>query len=188
MRVTCFGSNNDEPQELYKEMVRVGQLLAVRGVSIATGGFGGIGMQAPAEGSALTRAGVSITGYTYGGRAPNEYINDVVDCRALAARLPFDAEYCVRLAGLLSSDAFVVAGSGGPGTFLELVATINFNQKFWSAGKRVAILETNPKSSWGHLMLMMLKDWGVLNETVEATIRVSHSAEQAVQWVCEGIA
>jgi predicted Rossmann-fold nucleotide-binding protein len=169
-------------------MVRVGQLLADRGVSVATGGFGGIGMRAPAEGAALSHADVSIIGYTYGGRPPNEYIGRVIDCRALAAHVPFDADYCIRLAGLLSSDAFIVAGSGGPGTFLELVATINFNQKFWNASKRVAVLETNLKSSWGHLMLTMLKDWGVLNETVAGAIRVTNSAEQAVRWVCEGMA
>jgi predicted Rossmann-fold nucleotide-binding protein len=186
MRVTCFGSNSDKPADLYNEMVRVGQLLARRGVSIANGAFGGIGMLAPAQGAASTNGSVPVIGYTYGGKPANEYITQVIDCRALAASMPFDAEYCIRMAGLLSSDGFIVAGSGGPGTFLELIGTINFNQKFWNSTKRTAILETNPDSGWGDSMLDMLKKWGVLKEDVARSIRVVNSAEGAVRWVCEG--
>src|SRR5262245_54196116 len=133
MRVSCFGSGKDTPGELYLEMKEVGRLLARRGVGIATGAFSGIGMQAALEGAAgITPA----TGYSYGGRPPNAYVSEVVDCSALARNIPFDADYCIRLAGLLSADAFIVAGGGGPGTFLELIATINFNQKFWNPKKR----------------------------------------------------
>ena len=183
MRVSCFGSNKDQPADLYNEMVLVGKLLATRGVGIATGAFGGIGMQAPAEGAAASGSKVPIVGYTYGLSPANKYVTEVVDCRALADAVPFDADYCLRLAGLLSSDAFIVAGGGGPGTFLELIVTINFNQKFWHPMKRTAILEN---ADWSGAMLGTLKSWGVLSDDVANAIRVVNSAEKAVRWVCEG--
>jgi len=185
MRVTCFGSGKDGPADLYEAMKTVGRLLALRGVGIATGAFGGIGMQAGPEGAA---GEVPLTGYTYGGKPANSYISEVVDCGALASNIPFDADYCVRLAGLLSSDAFIIAGGGGPGTFLELIATINFNQKFWNPMKRMAILEMRPgTSAWNDRMLAELMAWGILSEEVSNSIRVVNSAEKAVQWVCDGV-
>ena len=172
---------------MYREMALVGRLLASRGAGIATGAFGGIGMQAPAEGARASGFSVPIFGYTYGSKSANQYVTDVVDCRALANAIPFDADYCLRLAGLLSSDAFIVAGGGGPGTFLELIATINFNQKFWSPMKRTAILQPDGADGWTNAMLDALKAWGVLNDEVALSIRVVNSAEKAVRWVCEGI-
>jgi predicted Rossmann-fold nucleotide-binding protein len=168
-------------------MLLVGKLLARRGVGIATGAFSGIGMQAPAEGARASGSNVEVVGYTYDSSPPNPYVTDVMDCQALAADIPFKADYCLRLAGLLSSDAFIVAGGGGPGTFLELIATINFNQKFWSPMKRTAILEPRGANAWNKLMLDTLKTWGVLSDDVARSIRVVNSAEQAVRWVCEGI-
>ena len=187
MRVTCFGSNQDRPAELYSEMMIAGRLLALRGVGIATGAFGGIGMQAPAEGARASGSQVPVVGYTFGSRVANPYLTDVVDCRALANTVPFDADYCLRLAGLLSSDAFIVAGGGGPGTFLELIAVINFNQKFWNPMKRIAILEPREAGFWNNAMIESFKSWGVLSEAVARCIRVVDSAEKTVRWVCEGV-
>jgi predicted Rossmann-fold nucleotide-binding protein len=187
MRVSCFGSNNSQPRELYDQMKLVGNLLSLRGVGIATGAFGGLGMQAPAEGAVGAGSKIPVVGYTFGSRQPNPYITEVVDCRVLSNGIPFDADYCVRLAGLLSSDAFIVAGNGGPGTFLELVAVINFNQKFWKPMKRVAILDVEVARTWNHSMLQALKSWGVLNDHTAGMIRVVRSADSAVRWVCEGI-
>lgn len=170
---------------MYEEMRKVGRLLAGRGVVVATGALGGIGMQAGAEGAA--QSGGRIVGYTYGGKNPNRYVTETVDCQALASDVPFDAGYCVRLAGLLSSDAFVIAGSGGAGTFLELIATINFNQKFWSPMKRTAILEMHSKGgAWNEGMLAELRRWGVLTEETFKAIRVVKSAAEAVRWVSDG--
>jgi len=183
MRVSCFGSAKDSPK-LYEEMKEVGRLLAVRGVGIATGAFSGVGMKAAPEGAA---GRVPVVGYTYGGAPVNAYVTEVVDCFALSRSIPFDADYCLRLAGLLSSDAFIVAGGGGPGTFLELIATINFNQKFWTPQKRTAILELRSGSSaWDDRMLHELQVLGVLDDEVINAIRVVRSAEQAVRWACDG--
>ena len=187
MRVSCFGSGQEAPSELYKEMELVGKLLSLRGVAIATGAFGGIGMQAPPAGAASTGIGTPVVGYTYGSMPPNTFLTERVDCRTLAAGIPFDAEYCVRLAGLLSSDAFIVAGGGGPGTFLELVAAINFNQKFWDPLKRIAILEIRERGGWDYSIMDALKAWGILKERVSNSIRVVSHAEAAVRWVCDGI-
>src|SRR5262245_55060527 len=187
MRVSCFGSGQDLPAELYQEMVLLGKLLSLKGVAIATGAFGGIGMQAAPEGAARTGSKTPVTGYTYGSMSPNAYVTDHVDCRALAANIPFDAAYCVRLAGLLSSDAFIVAGGGGPGTFLELAAVINFNKKFWNPLKRIAILEIRERGGWDNSLIDALKAWGILDAHVNKSIRVVSHAEEAVRWVCEGI-
>ncbi len=168
-------------------MKLVGELLARRGVGVATGAFGGIGMRAPAEGAAQTGTNVPIVGYTYGSRSANKYVHETVDCHEMSKGLPFDADYCLRLAGLLSSDAFIVAAGGGPGTFLELIATINFNQKFWTPMKKVAILDVRRTGTWDHSMLNTLKGWGVLNDAVAESIRIVDSAEKAVRWTCEGI-
>ena len=185
MRVSCFGSGKDTPHDLYEEMKEAGRLLALRGVGIATGAFGGVGMQAAPEGAA---GRTPVVGYSYGGTPANRYINEVVDCLALAGNIPFDADYCLRLAGLLSSDAFIIAGGGGSGTFLELIGTINFNQKFWNPKKRTAILEMRSGgSAWNHRMLAELKAWGVLNEEAANAIRVVRCAENAVRWACDGI-
>ncbi|PYS54500.1 MAG: hypothetical protein DMG13_07920 [Acidobacteria bacterium] len=185
MRVSCFGSGKDTPNDLYEEMKAVGRLLALRGVDIATGAFSGVGMQAAPEGAA---GRIPVTGYSYGGRPANRYVTELVDCLALARNIPFDADYCLRLAGLLSSDAFIVAGGGGPGTFLELIATINFNEKFWSPKKRTAILERRSGSGvWNQRMLDELQLWGVLKGEVANAIRVVSSAEQAVRWACDGL-
>lgn len=179
MRVSCFGSAQDLPRDLYDEMKAVGRLLAQRGVEIATGAFGGIGMQAAPEGAAgKTR----VVGYTYGAKPANRYVTEVVDCLALARTMPFDADYCIRLAGMLSSDAFIVAAGGGPGTFLELISTINFNQKFWRPLKRTAILDLRSDSA--NTILVQLESWGVLSDETAAAIQVGHSAEEAVSWCC----
>lgn len=187
MRVSCFGSSRDTPSYLYEEMRLVGKLLALRGVSIATGAFGGIGMEAPCEGARDTGEAVPITGYSYGSIPTNPYINQLVSCQSLTEHIPFDAAYCLRLAGLLSSDAFIVAGGGGPGTFLELAATINFNHKFWNPMKRIAILEMRTSGGWDNALLDTLTGWGVLTVQVTSSIRVVASAEEAVRWVCGGI-
>ena len=115
-------------------------------------------------------------------------MTELVDCLELARNIPFDADYCLRLAGLFSSDAFIVAGGGGPGTFLELIATINFNQKFWTPRKRTALLEMRSGgSAWNDRMLDELQLWGVLNGDVASAIRVVRSAQQAVRWACDGV-
>jgi predicted Rossmann-fold nucleotide-binding protein len=188
MRVSCFGSAKNAPENLYEEMRSVGRILATRGVAVATGAFAGIGMQAAAEGA--LRSGGATVGYTYEGRSPNPFIKEIVDCQSLTQNIPFDADYCVRLAGLLLSDAFIVAAGGGPGTFLELIATINFNQKFWNPLKRTAVLELRARpheDPWDDRMLMQLRRWGVLNPDVARTIRIVNSADKAVAWACDGV-
>jgi predicted Rossmann-fold nucleotide-binding protein len=145
-------------------------------------------MQAAAEGAAGSRG--RIAGYTYQGMSPNPFINETVDCQALTRDIPFAADYCVRLAGLLSSDAFIVAGGGGAGTFLELIAAINFNQKFWNPMKRTAVLELRGRlqeNAWNENMLGQLSRWGVLTEEAAGAIRIVHSAAKAVAWACDGV-
>jgi predicted Rossmann-fold nucleotide-binding protein len=190
MRITCFGSGKDIPNELYEEMKSVGRMLAARGISVATGAFGGIGMQAAPE--EASRNGGRAIGYTYQGKRANPFITETVDCQKLTQHIPFDADYCVRLAGLLSSDAFIVAAGGGPGTFHEFIATINFNQKFWKPMKRTAVLERRgsgrlQEPAWNQSMLAQLRHWGVLNDEVAKSIRVVDSAEKAILWVCDGV-
>ncbi len=180
MVVACFGSGSGQPGEpMYDAMREVGSLLARRGHAVATGAFGGIGMQAAPEGAGAS--GGRCIGYTYGGTAPNAYITETVDCRELTQQMPFPADYCVRLAGLLSSDAFIAAAGGGIGTFLEFIAVLNFNTKFWS--KRIAILSPPPHDGvWNQAMLDQLQAWGLLDDRPRQLTRVVTTAQDAVEW------
>jgi predicted Rossmann-fold nucleotide-binding protein len=187
MRVSCFGSGKNTSQALYEEMKAVGRLLALRGIAIATGAYGGVGMQAALEGAAESGVAGRAIGCTYGGQPANEYVTETIDCRVLAKDIPFDAEYCVRMAALLTSEGFIVAGGGGPGTFLELIATINFNEKFWRPRRRVAILEIrDAPEAWNNSMVAQLAKWGVLSDEVSKVIRIVDTAEKAVEWVIMG--
>jgi len=50
--IACLGSGKGELGEpIYDAMVKIGAMAAQRSIKIATGGFGGAGMEAPARGA-----------------------------------------------------------------------------------------------------------------------------------------
>ena len=131
MRITCFGSGSDTG--LYAEMEQLGCLLQADGyqATIVTGGGRGTGMEAAPKGACNKNPKSERIGFLY--KEPpdgNQYLTQKFDCRTVAREIcskhtlekfnePLLA-YCVRLAGLLSSDAFVIAIDGGIGTCWNL--------------------------------------------------------------------
>lgn len=196
--IACLGSGSGAIGDLcYDTMVEVGRLLAQRGCVVATGGFGGAGMEAPARGAAAV--GGKTVGYTIFGKQGNAYLSETVDCRKQYIKVkqyvcvgeephiepPPEVQYGVRLGNLLTADGFIIAADGGPGTMVELMAVINLNYKLWKERpKNVAILNINGEDSneWNAGMLDQLKAWHVLPREVRKHILVVSTSERAVSW------
>lgn len=189
--IACLGSGSGASGDpCYDAMVEVGRLLAERGLTVATGGFGGAGMEAPAKGA--TTAGGKAVGYTMYGMSGNPYLSETVDCQRQyvdptkeASRLPSEVQFGVRLGNLLAADGFIIAAEGGPGTMVELMAIIVLNHKLWKKEpKRLAILKVKgvEGKGWGSDMLDRLEEWGVLPRAVRESILVVETPEEAVNW------
>lgn len=185
--IACLGSGSGSLGDvLYDEMVEVGRLLARSGYAVATGGFGGIGMEAPARGARKVE-GATVVGYTMRGKKPNQFITELVRCEG--ARFsefedPVEFQYGRRLASLLTSDAFIIAENGGPGTMVELMAIINLNYKVWKPEKRFAILGYPAASGgWASNMVLDLVKYGLFPESVQHLCKVVRTAQAAVDWV-----
>ena len=172
-------------------MVEVGRLLALQQVRVATGGFGGIGMEAPARGA--KEVGGQTIGYTMWDMPGNEFLTIPFDCSELTrTTLPSkEVQFGLRLGMLMSADGFIIAlDSYGPGTIMEFLAIINLNLKLWvprGKPKRFAVLQLNVSptlnqenqgnSLAGNLIGQDL--WGKINEHC----LVTPSPENAVKWV-----
>jgi len=180
-------------------MVEVGRLLAGRSCIVVTGGFGGVGMEAPAKGA--REAGGTAIGYTTFGFEGNGFLTQQVDCRQLYVDVshkvgvgdeephlepPPEVQSGIRRAMLLSADGFIVAAGGGPGTMVELMAIINNNHRIWrDKPKYVAILKPVGVDceGWDISMLRKLTEWGVLPGEGGGFILVVDTPEKAVGWV-----
>lgn len=179
--IACLGSGSGKIGDSYYDaMVKVGRLLAKKGCVVATGGFGGVGMEAPARGAAT---GGKTIGYTMLGRQGNAYLSETVDCQKFQDKeLSPEIQYGVRLGNLLSADGFIIAANGGPGTMVELMAIINLNYKLWKEkAKNVAILNLG-SNKWNVDMLDRLEAWKMLPREVRSYILVASTPEQAVSW------
>ena len=117
--ITIFGSSlpeegNDEFETAYK----LGCLLAKKGFSVCTGGYGGI-MEAVSKGAVDNRQkAIGIT-LNYAKSKPNKYLTDEVICTSLFERITKLIEY---------GEAYIVL-QGGTGTLLELAAIWEFMNK-----------------------------------------------------------
>ncbi|MDO8590713.1 MAG: hypothetical protein Q7R65_01905 [bacterium] len=186
--IACLGSGNGTLGDpCYNAMVEVGHLLAKRGFAVATGGFGGAGMEAPARGAKET-GGVTI-GYTMLGKKPNKWIMRIGDCAAqyhigfFTPPIP-EIQYGIRLGSLLSADGFIITAGGGPGSMVEFLAIVNLNCKLWGNPKRFTILNVLSDKGWDTDMCQKLNSWGVFPEAVEGLFITSLTPQQAVDWVC----
>lgn len=176
--IACLGSGNSQPSDdrWYPGMQEVGRLLAERNCVVATGGFGGIGMEAPSRGA--RQAGGHVIGYTMRGMAVNEYVVETVDTdHALSP----EAQYAQRLGRLLEAQGFIIAAQGGPGTLVEFFSILNLNSKMWEGRKKkLAILE---RSDWIYTLLRCAPSLEVLPSALGELILVTTFPEEAVNWV-----
>ncbi len=189
--IACLGSGSGEKGDpYYNAMVEVGRLLARTQITVVTGGFGGIGMQAPAQGA--HDAGGETIGYTIFGKPGNAYLSRVVNCDNLyinplhQSEPPKEVQFGIRLGSLMTADGFIIAAGGGPGTMVELMTLINFNYKVWKKPnqKRIAILKLDGVkiAGWDEQMLEQLEAWGLLPPEVRGTIFITSIPEEAVSW------
>ena len=119
MRVTIFGSARVPPgSDEYEDGVRLGSILAQRGHTILSGGYGGA-MEAVSRGARA--AGGHVVGVTVGpwaGRLqPNEYLSEELAAETLFARIET----------LVEADA-LIALPGGAGTLGEVALAWNLSQ------------------------------------------------------------
>lgn len=185
--VACLGSGLGQSGDAYYDaMVDVGRLLAKRRVRVATGGFGGVGMEAPSKGASQAKG--KARGYIWLGRRANEYCSEIMDCsfmqlngRALSA----EEQYGIRLGGLLSADGFIIASGGGAGALVELLAIMNLSQRIWAERpKRTAVLRLpDVPVAWDSDICDMLYRWGYVSPCVPPLICTVSSAKAAVDWV-----
>ncbi len=185
--IACFGSGSGAQGDAqYDAMVEVGRLLAERGCTVITGGFGGAGMEAPAKG-AMNAHGKTV-GYTFLRKPGNPYLEKTIDCQLRFMGSDFlspEQQYGLRLGSLLEAEGFIIAAQGGPGTMVELMAIINLNTKLWrEKPKRFAVLDSSFGESWDMKMFDKLFQWGVCPREVAFLLHISTSPEQVVDWVC----
>lgn len=177
--VACLGSSSgEEGDPLYDAMMQVGKLLAESATVVITGGFGGVGMEAPAKGA--QEAGGATVGYTFMGLPANPHFSEVVDCGADSSSP--EIQFGIRLGHLLSADGFVIGANGGTGTLMELLGIINMNAKFWPKPKKTAIL-TTADSCWNSEMLTQICRWCSVPEDGLCSIKFVAESHEAVEWV-----
>ncbi|HEY4498436.1 MAG TPA: hypothetical protein VJH94_00050 [Candidatus Paceibacterota bacterium] len=189
--IACLGSGSGAPGDaMYDAMVEVGRLLVKRGYRVATGGFGGAGMEAPVRGA--KEAGGETLGYTMLDKPGNSFLDIDVPCSTLlipgggvVTLNSVEEQYGLRLGRLLEADGFIIAAYGGPGTFAELMAIINLNYKIWKERpKRFTILNPAYGEGWDVHMCDWLNKWGVFPKEVAPLFIPSQTPRQAVEWVC----
>jgi predicted Rossmann-fold nucleotide-binding protein len=194
--IACFGTGGGGPGEpRYDAMVEVGRLLAENGHRIVTGGYGGIGMEAPARGA--SESGGHATGYTYAGRPGNNFLSEMIDCgeqymrlsQSGGSHLPLEVQYGIRWGNLLTADGFIVAPNGGPGTLVEVIGVVNHNFGMWrDRPKRLAILRPPgiPDDGWDETLWDHFQRVAVLPAHVRSLLTVVTTPHEAIEWVlCE---
>ena len=128
--VTIFGSSRPrEGDAEYQEARELGKLLALRGLAVCSGGYGGV-MEGVSRGA--KEAGCATYGVTgeFFARPANEWIDTEVRTKTWQERL-FEL---IRLA-----DGFAVC-KGGTGTLVELAVVWEMLNKSVMSGKPIAVV------------------------------------------------
>ena len=166
--VAVFGSSESSPgQALYEEARRLGALLAGLGVTVVTGGYGGV-MEAASRGAREaggTAVGVVCDGWSDRGRSPNAFLSERVGTPDLHERTR----------GLVErADAYVVL-PGKSGTLAELTLLWALHRA-GALGERPIVLLGSP---WPPL-LRHLVEWNMLELPQLRVTRVVDTPEHAV--------
>jgi uncharacterized protein (TIGR00730 family) len=166
MRVTVFGSaRTGEGTPEYDEAHRLGGLLAARGDTVVSGGYGGV-MEAVSRGA--HEAGGEVVGVTVapwvGRVVPNVYLSEERSAQTLFERLE----------ALVESDA-LIALSGGAGTLGEVALAWNLRQMDLMPPK--AIVLVGP--TWRNLVEAFRANL-IINEIDLALLTVVDTIEEAV--------
>ncbi len=167
--VTVFGSGRlGEEEPLYRDAMRLGQLLGEAGLGIATGGYGGI-MEAVLRGAApypVRRIGVVATALS--ARRVNPYVDELLEVHG----------YLERLQKLIDVGAAYVVFPGGTGTLLELFAVWALRERQLLPDKPLICLG----AAWHKFVQDMSESFPEI-APVGALIHVSSTPEQAVDYL-----
>lgn len=145
-------------------------------------------MEAPAKGA--KEAGGRAIGFTMLDKPGNEFLTQRIDSSIIGrVEESVEVQYGARLGLLLSSDAFIIAAGGGPGSMTEFFAIANLNAKIWRPKKFVAILRL-PNSvygmnGWDKEMLDAFEINGMLPGNVREIIKIKNNPADAVDWVVD---
>ena len=131
-KVCVFGSYKDLKPEAKEQTIRLGQMLAKNGVTVISGGFGGV-MEDISRGA--KSAGGKTVGVTYylNGKAsyrkPNDYVDEEIVADSPSQRINIM---------LREADAFLVF-PGGTGTLMELSTLLEYINKGLMAPKPIVL-------------------------------------------------
>lgn len=167
VRITVFGSARlAETSPEYVEAVRLGRILAERGDTVLSGGYGGL-MEAVSRGA--REAGGEVIGITmlpWAERlAPNHFLSEERAVETLFARIE----------ALIESDG-LIALSGGAGTLGEMALAWNLRQMDLMAHKPVILVG----KSWA-AMLEAFRRHLVINEADVKLLSIAETIEAAVE-------
>jgi uncharacterized protein (TIGR00730 family) len=155
-KVCVFGSYKDLKTEAKEETVRLGQMLAQNGITVMSGGFGGV-MEDISRGA--KSAGGKTVGVTYylRGKAPYKKPNDFIDEEIVADSLAQRIDIM-----LGEADDFLVF-PGGTGTMMELSTLLEYVNK--------GLMEPKPIVLFGRFwdpLVSCLKDEPVYSKKIRS--------------------
>lgn len=157
-KICVFGSYKDLSNKEKENIIKLGKLLAEKGFTVVSGGFGGT-MEDVSKGA--KSAGGKTIGVTYYKwedtpyKMANRYIDKEIRTKDIFERIS---------TMMKNSDAFVVL-PGGTGTLLELAAVLEHINKGLMKPKPIIAIESFWKS-----VIERLKDEPVLNEKAKSTL------------------
>jgi uncharacterized protein (TIGR00730 family) len=164
-KVCVFGSYKDLKPEAKEETVRIGQMLAQKGVTVMSGGFGGV-MEDISQGAKA--AGGKTVGVTYylNGKAPYKKPNDYIDEEIIADNPSQRINIMLEKA-----DAFLVF-PGGTGTMMELATLLEYINK--------GLMEPKPIVLFGRFwepLVSCLKNEPVYSKKIRSEGKIVYCAE-----------
>ena len=165
--IAVFGSSETLPGEaLYEEARRLGALLAGRGCTVVTGGYGGV-MEAASRGAREAGGpalGVVCDGWTERGRHPNAYLSERLGTPDLHARTQALVE---------RAEAYVVL-PGKSGTLAELTLLWALHRAGTLPDRPIVLLG----APWPPL-LRHLTEWNMLEPAQLRGTRVVRTPDEA---------
>lgn len=164
-KVSVFGSYKDLKPETKQETVRLGKMLAEKGVTVVSGGFGGVMEDISRGAKSAGGRTIGVTHYLRG-KAPYKKPNDFVDEEIVADSLTQRIDIMLK-----ETDAFLVF-PGGTGTMLELSTVLEYTNK--------GLMEPKPVILFSHFwepLISCLRNEPVYSKKIKAEGKIVCCAE-----------